>query len=193
MESHDTTRVICNSVDDGQNGTLTPDHTWANSVEGNTEPKVQDLGAGNVKHCCFGPPCKGHSKLKLIPRSGSKTKLIKPGLSWKHGKVFRQCLVILILIMMNNPECEYFCENVDFSYMPEDWHEVCSVPGALCVITADACSFTRRRRAHWTNIPLPDDWDSDWVPADPDTCTLFMERDVYTLSAHHGAVHQELL
>ena len=75
IENHDTTNVICNNVNGGQDGTLTPDHTWVNSVEDITEPKVKDLGAGNIRHCCFGPPCKDHSKLRLIPRSGSKTKL----------------------------------------------------------------------------------------------------------------------
>ena len=40
VENHDTARVICNNVNDGQNGTLTSDHTWANSVEDIAEPKV---------------------------------------------------------------------------------------------------------------------------------------------------------
>lgn len=71
---------------------------------------------------------------------------------------------------MNNPECEFFCENVDFSDMPDDWNEVCSVLGTPYIVTADICSFTRRRRAYWTNIPLPGDWDSNWTPGDPDTC-----------------------
>lgn len=80
VENHDTSRVICSNVNGGQGGTLTPDHTWASSVDDITEQRVKDLGAGNVRHCCFGPPCKDHSKLRLIPRSGSKSKMTRLGL-----------------------------------------------------------------------------------------------------------------
>jgi hypothetical protein len=34
VENHDTSRVICNNVNDGQGGTLTPDHTCMGKVGG---------------------------------------------------------------------------------------------------------------------------------------------------------------
>ena len=68
VECHDASSVICNNVNSGAHGGAIPDHTYASRVEDITEQKIKDHGPGNVKHVAFGPPCKGHSKLRLIPR-----------------------------------------------------------------------------------------------------------------------------
>ena len=157
VECHDVSRVICNNVNSGAHGGAIPDHTWANRVEDITEQKIKVLGPGNVKHVAFGPPCKDHSKLRLIPRYKSarfvppKTKAVysttvRPSLNGKHGQIFRRCLTVLLMVVRYNPDCEFFCENVDFSDMPDDWAGVCGVLSAPYIITADCCSFTRRRR-----------------------------------------------
>ena len=136
-----------------------------------TEDKVKELGPGNIKQVSFGPPCKDHSKLRLIPRKRGKPNkkqcdgseeidapCSRPGFKGKHGRVFLQVLLVVTIILQFNPECEVFGENVVFDDMAEDWSTVCKLLGTPFIITADTCSFTRRRRAYWTNIPLPVDF-----------------------------------
>lgn len=50
------------------------------------------------------------------------------------------CLLIFCWVMTYNPDCEFFCENVDFADMHDDWKEVCNVLGAARIVTADKCS-----------------------------------------------------
>lgn len=81
------------------------------------------------------------------------------------------CLVVVGWVLAYNPNCEIFCENVDFSDMAADWAEVCKALGTTPkMVTADCCSFTRRRRAYWTNMPLPDTFLDGCTPGDPDSC-----------------------
>ena len=54
--------------------------------------------------------------------------------------------------------------------MGEDWKEVCECFGEPYVVTAHDVSYTKRRRAYWTNINLPEDWKADFKPLDPDSC-----------------------
>ena len=42
----------------------------------------------------------------------------RPGLDGPKGRVFRQCLQILLWILEFNPDVEFFIENVEFSDMP---------------------------------------------------------------------------
>jgi hypothetical protein len=85
--------------------------------------------------------------------------------------------------MPHTPECEFFYENVDFSDMAEDWAETCTVLGMAHIVTADTCSYTRMRRAYWTNIPMPPEFMQGCIPGDPDTC-MDKGRTVVKYMAH---------
>ena len=168
VEKHNISKVVAGNLN--RDCKVQPDHTWASDVHDITEQKVKDLGFGNIKQVQLSPPCKDHSKLRLIPR-GRKEELVRPGFAGKHGKVFRMCLVVVGWVLAYNPNCEIFCENVDFSDMAADWAEVCKALGTTPkMVTADCCSFTRRRRAYWTNMPLPDTFLDGCTPGDPDSC-----------------------
>ena len=169
VEHNDVAKVVAGNLN--RDCSVKPDHSWASDIFDISEQKVKDLGRGNVKQLQISAPCKDHSKLRLIPRGRSKKELTRPGFSGKHGKVFRMCLTIATWVLLYNADCEVFCENVDFSDMTADWKEVLKALGVLPrIVTADCCSFTRRRRAYWTSIPVPDDFLNDCVPRDPDSC-----------------------
>jgi hypothetical protein len=168
VESDPTARLVCNNVNDGQHGSITPDHTWASDVFDITEAMIIALGVGNIKLLCFGPPCQDHSKLRNIPRKGKPSG--RPGLNGQKGRVFRKVLINFMWVMNHNPECEYFGEFVDCSDMTEDWSEICGVLGQPYSICHDIVSFTRRNRMYWTNMNLPADFGADWKPQDPNTC-----------------------
>ena len=182
VENDEIKRNICDNVNDGSNGETVADHSWASSVFDITEQMIIDLGPGRIKHMCFGPPCKDHSKLRLITPKG-KPPGKRPGFSGKHGRVFRMCLLIFMWVMVHNPLCEYVVENVDFSDMPEDWAEANRVLGNHYIVSADSCSYTRRRRVYWTNIYAPSNFGQDWLPKDPDEC-MDAGRTVVRYMAH---------
>ena len=56
--------------------------------------------------------------------------------------------------MKHHPNVKYFVENVEFSDMPRDWAEVCDALGRPTIINAHDYSYTRRKRAYWTNIAI---------------------------------------
>ena len=72
--------------------------------------------------------------------------------------------------MKHNPQAKFFCENIEFCDMPEDWNTVCEALGQPIVVDHETVSFTNRRRAYWTNIDIPIDWDKDLTPLDADDC-----------------------
>ena len=67
-----------------------------------------------------------------------------------------------------HPECKFFIENVDD--MKEDWAEVRDTLGKPIIVCSDEISHTKRNRAYWTNIDVPEDWREGLRPRDPDTC-----------------------
>ena len=54
--------------------------------------------------------------------------------------------------------------------MKDDWAEVCDALGKPTIVCADEISYTKRNRAYWTNIDVPEDWRVGLSPRDPDTC-----------------------
>ena len=54
--------------------------------------------------------------------------------------------------------------------MKEDWKEVCDALGKPYIINSQDHSYTCRKRAFWTNIPLPDDFKQGHEPKDSNDC-----------------------
>ena len=54
--------------------------------------------------------------------------------------------------------------------MAKDWKEVCDALGTPIIITSHDYSYTKRRRAYWTNIPVPEDFANGYEPKDPNEC-----------------------
>ena len=59
-------------------------------------------------------------------------------------------------VVEHNSEVEYFLEKVMFEDLHDDWNEVCDVVGQPLVILLSDVAMTRRRRAYFTNIELPE-------------------------------------
>lgn len=127
------------------------------------------------------PPCNDLSLQRAFDKNGKFSEqdaANRPGLNGPTGKVFRKCLQIYKWVVQHNPEVEYFLENVMFEDLHNDWNEVCDVVGQPLIITSSDVAMTRRRRAYFTNIELPESfgiWDVDAVcdgfePIDGDEC-----------------------
>jgi len=121
--------------------------------------------------------CNDFSKLRLLPdRLDYKGPPRRPGvdprqgLNGKYGKTLRKCIEILGWVTKYHPNAKYFSENVEFSDMKEDWKEVCDALGKPHIINSQDHSYTCRRRAYWTNIPLPDDFTQGYEPKDSNDC-----------------------
>ena len=70
-----------------------------------------------------------------------------------------------------NPAVTVFVENVVFNDLADNWKEVEVTLGCKPIIVDAAdFSFTRRRRAYWTNIELPVDFLKTRTPQDGDEC-----------------------
>ena len=54
--------------------------------------------------------------------------------------------------------------------------------GKLIIVRSDEISHTKRSRAYWTNIDVPDTWRDGSRPRDPDTC-MYPGRTVQTYPA----------
>ena len=67
--------------------------------------------------------------------------------------------------------------------MVKDWAEVCDALGKPHIITAYDHSFTKRRRAYWTNITLPSNFKDGWPPLDPQEC-MGAGRKIQRYAAH---------
>ena len=53
--------------------------------------------------------------------------------------------------------------------MKDHWAEVCEALGKPLIVSSDKVSYTRRRRAYWTNFMIPDGWASGLSPLDANT------------------------
>ena len=54
-----------------------------------------------------------------------------------------------------------------FGDMKGDWAEVCDALGKPITVCADEISHTKRNRAYWTNIDVPDGWREGLKPKGP--------------------------
>ena len=76
---------------------------------------------------------------------------------------------VLQWIRKYNGNVQFFIESVDFSDRTEDWNEITMGAGVEpIVVIAEDVSYTRRRRAYWTNFDN-DDFDCVTDQADAGT------------------------
>ena len=83
---------------------------------------------------------------------------------------FRGTIMIWGWVQKYHPEYKFFIENVVFDDMKDDWAEVCDALGQPIIVCSDEIRHTKRNRAYWTNIDVPEDWRQELRPRDPDTC-----------------------
>ena len=167
-------RAIAKNANPDKPGLPRIDHSWHSNVYNITEEDIERLGHNSIKMFLAGPPCQDFSKLRLIVRKRSKSKMneLRPGLNGPHGRVFRQVLQILQWVLKHNPDCEYLIENVDFSDLGADWGEVCDRLGSPMLIDAQMYSFTRRYRAYWSNFVRGRDMPPPGPRLDPNMCLV---------------------
>ena len=98
----------------------------------------------------------------------------RPGLDGPSGMILRHCLQVLKWALHYNPQMMFILENVVFDDREEDWEEVCNATGVRpVVIMGSDVSYTRRLRAWWTNIKLPESYaelTKDQSRGDPNDC-----------------------
>ena len=117
--------------------------------------------------------CNDFTRLRLLPdRPGWKGPKSepgdpRPGLDGKYGATVRKCIEIIGWVLKYNPNAKYFMENINFSDMEKDYEEVCSALGTPLVIDAYDHSCTRRIRAYWHNLSLPDDFKQGYEHLEP--------------------------
>ena len=141
------------------------------------EDHISALPKDSIALLSFAGMCNDFSKLRLLPdRLDYKGPPRKPGvdprkgLNGKYGITVRKCIEILGWVTKYHPNSKHFSENVEFSDMKEDWKEVCDALGKPYIINSQDHSYTCRKRAFWTNIPLPDDFKQGYEPKDSNDC-----------------------
>ena len=171
VENSEAAKIVAKNVEANLTSLLgddfcSIDHSKWNSVFDITRQDIENLGTNKIKLLAFGAPCEDMSKLRLLPSSrkgwrkwwNKSGEDLRPGLDGPKGKVFRQCLQILSWALEFNPDLEYFIENIEFSDMPRDWYEVCEALGLPYVVNAADFSYTKRNRAYWTNMKIPENY-----------------------------------
>ena len=84
-----------------------------------------------------------------------------------------------------HPDSALFLENVNFSDMPDDFREVCDAFGDPIVVNHEDHSTTNRTRAYWLQgIDLPENWQVDQLPINPDSL-MDSGRTVERYYKHH--------
>ena len=104
------------------------------------------------------PPCNDLSLQRGFDKDGNFSKeeaANRPALNGPSGEVFRKCLEVYKWVAKHNPDVEYFLENVVFDDLEDDWNEVCDELGQPLIILSSDVAMTRRRRAYFTNVDLP--------------------------------------
>ena len=155
VENNAMKRLIANNVNPADAHFPGIDHSWHHDVMDITEQDIIDLGPGNIKMLMFGCPCKDMSKLRLLPDRQGRRPNGDPrlGLDGPTGRLFRQCIWILSVVLKHNPDCEYFSENVCFRDLIEHWLEVCKALGDPAqIVSHDYDSYTKRNRSYWHNF-----------------------------------------
>ena len=142
-----------------------------------TEEDIANRPKDSIVCLSAAPECVDFTKLRLLPdRPGYKgppnPKGHDPrkGLDGKHSRTFRRVIVIWGWVKKHHPNAKFFIENVEFEDMPEHWAEVCQALGKPYIVDHQDFSTTKRRRAYWTNIELPPDWQEGCGPIDPNSC-----------------------
>ena len=165
VELDSTTRTLSDNLNEPERSACGGvDHSWHCDVFSITREDVKALGQGKIKLLAIQAPCQDHSPLRLLPgrnkgkKKGVEAQEARPGFKGKHGSVFLRCLEIFGWVMEFNPECEYLVEHLKFDDMPEDWALVCAAMGTPMILDAADWSASRRNRAWWTNIQLPESW-----------------------------------
>ena len=179
IEKNKTNRMVCDAANP-------PDDTFPGIEHGLnghhdifdiTEDDIKSLPKDSIGLFSFAAMCNDFSKLRLLPDrldyKGPPRKPgvdPRPGLDGKYGKTLRKCIEILGWVMKYHPSAKVFSENVEFSDMRDDWKGVCDALGKPYIINHQDHSFTCRRRAYWTNIPLPDDFTKGYEPKESNEC-----------------------
>ena len=127
-----------------------------------TRKHIKKLGLNAIKLFLGSSECNDFSKLRLLQdrpdwKGPPRDPNVDPrkGLDGKHGATFRQVIAIWGWVLEFNPDCKFFIENVDFMDMLKHWKEGSDALGTPVMVDAHDHSFTKRRRAYWTNIVLP--------------------------------------
>jgi hypothetical protein len=113
-----------------------------------------------VVYLTAGWPCTELSRLRDVMPDGSqrKTGSQRTGI---HGgtrtgsDLFHDLKRIYLAFKAIYPGLKYLIENVDFSDCTEQWDEVCDTFGTPIIIQASKYSYSHRKRAYWTDAPLP--------------------------------------
>ena len=126
-----------------------------------TEDDIKAIPKDQLRLIGAGLECNDFSKLRLLPDRpdydgprNPKGKDPRKGLNGRHGKTFRAVIKIIGYAMKHHPNVKYFVENVEFSDMNQDWAEVCDALGRPTIVNSEDYSYTRRKRAYWTNIVI---------------------------------------
>ena len=117
------------------------------------------------------------------PLAGALRPHPAPGHKLPKGMVFKECIRVLKLVLKHNTGCKFLVENVDFSDMVNDWNSVCVELGKPTLIDSVDFSNTKRNRAWWTNIKLPEGFPGNPRPLEPDAC--MEETSFYTKSLNY--------
>ena len=137
------------------------------------EEDIASLGKDAIEVICAGPMCNDFTRLRLLPdRPGwngppSGPGDPRPGLDGKYGQTVRKCIEIIGWVLKYNPNAKYFMENINFSDMKEDYAEVCSALGTPLVLDSYDHSCTKRIRAYWHNLSLPENFKQGYEHLEP--------------------------
>ncbi len=121
VEQDQTSKLICNNVNDGKEGIPAPDHDWHNNICDITGDDIASLGTGNIKLVAWGAPCEDMSLLRLLRKPSATGEYNpRPGLAGPKGKVFLECIQIMGWVLKHKPRCELFVDNVVFEVLTDD-------------------------------------------------------------------------
>ena len=178
VELDETARVLSDNLNEPEKSRCGGvNHSWHCDVHNITRQDIQQLGQIHV--LAIQAPCQDHSQLRLLPRKGKKDTRSKaekrPGFKGRQGKVFLKCLEIYSWVMEFNPNCEFIVEHLKFDDMPEDWRLVCAALGQPLIMDSADVSASRRVRAWWTNMQLPESMQEITAGRGPVDANEFME------------------
>ena len=168
VENNPTSKKVAQNLNPVTSVFKGVDHSRFSDVMKITRADISELGQDAIDKVFFGAPCEDFSFLRLLPNRQGKLppqgSNPRPGLDGPKGKILRQCIKILGWVLEFNPSALYFVENVDFSDMKSDWKEVCDALGTPFLVNSSDHSYTKRRRAYWTNADIPADFKENHPP-----------------------------
>ena len=122
-----------------------------------TEEVIKQMG--RIDLVVGGPPCKDLSKLRMMPDRQGRRGTPGPGLAGPTGRLFKVMVDIIRMVLKHNPDANYMLENVVFDHLQDDWAQAKEWLGEPTIMDCRKLSYTRRTRAFWHNIDLPEGWD----------------------------------